>query len=208
MRVNQAAHHDGYAAGYDEQAAACECHVADLLFGLCYEFTRPGQRLLDAGIGTGLSARLFARSGLEVHGMDFSPAMLAQCQAKGVAATLTQHDLSQLPWPQSTGEFDHLVCCGVLHFMEDAEPVIAEARRVLRPGGVFGFTTQLPASGAADGVGAEQHDEGGFTIFAHSPGDVRSQLARHGLVVLKTQQCLVGGVPFQLWVTGSPPHTL
>ncbi|WP_423224970.1 hypothetical protein [Candidatus Amarolinea aalborgensis] len=68
-----AALHDAYAADYDQQVQAYGCHVADVLFGLCYEYVQPGQRLLDAGIGSGLSAQLFAKAGLEIHGMDFSP---------------------------------------------------------------------------------------------------------------------------------------
>ena len=47
--------HDAYAADYDAEVRAYDCHIADLMFGLCYEFARPGQRLLDAGIGSGLS---------------------------------------------------------------------------------------------------------------------------------------------------------
>jgi 2-polyprenyl-3-methyl-5-hydroxy-6-metoxy-1,4-benzoquinol methylase len=42
--------------------------------------------LLDAGIGSGLSAQLLARAGLEVYGMDFSPAMVEVCRAKGFLA--------------------------------------------------------------------------------------------------------------------------
>jgi 2-polyprenyl-3-methyl-5-hydroxy-6-metoxy-1,4-benzoquinol methylase len=63
-----AALHDAYAADYDQQVQSCDCHVADVLFGLCYEYVQPGQRLLDAGIGSGLSAQLFAKAGLEIHG--------------------------------------------------------------------------------------------------------------------------------------------
>jgi 2-polyprenyl-3-methyl-5-hydroxy-6-metoxy-1,4-benzoquinol methylase len=107
--------HDAYAADYDAEARAYDCHIADLLFGLCYEFTCSGQRLLDVGIGSGLSAQLFAKAGLEIYGMDFSPAMLNICQAKGFTAGLKQHDLLQLPWPYPSGRFDVAVCCGVLH---------------------------------------------------------------------------------------------
>jgi SAM-dependent methyltransferase len=107
------------------------CHVVDVLFGLCYECIRPGQRLLDAGIGSGLSAQLFAKAGLEVHGMDFSPAMLAACRAKGFAVDLRLHDLQQAPWPYQASGFDHVACCGVLHFIADVETIFGEAARVL-----------------------------------------------------------------------------
>ena len=108
-RHEDAALHNAYAADYDAQVQAYDCHIADLLFGLCYEFTRPGQRLLDAGIGSGLSARLFARAGLTIYGMDFSPDMLEICGEKGLAAELEQHDLSQIPWPFPAGGFECVV---------------------------------------------------------------------------------------------------
>ena len=60
------AQHDSYAADYDAQVRAYDCHIADLLFGLCYEFTRPGQSLLDVGTGSELAAQPFARAGLQV----------------------------------------------------------------------------------------------------------------------------------------------
>jgi len=78
--------HDSYAADYDNQVQAYDCHMAEVLFGLCYEFIQPDQRLLDVGIGSGLAALPFAKAGLEISGMDFSPAMLAICRAKGIAA--------------------------------------------------------------------------------------------------------------------------
>ena len=95
--------HDAYAADYNAEVLAYDCHITDLLFGLSYEFIRPGQRLLDAGIGSGLSSTLAAKAGLEVHGMDFSPAMLEVCRAKGFAADLKLHDLQHLPWVYSLG---------------------------------------------------------------------------------------------------------
>ena len=113
--------HDAYAADYDAEVLAYDCHIAGLLFGLCYEFTCPDQRLFDAGIGSGLSSALFAKAGLEVHGMDFSPAMLEICHDKGFAIDLRRHDIQKTPWPYSSDAFDHLVCCGVMHFIPDLE---------------------------------------------------------------------------------------
>ena len=139
---DQAALHDAYAADYDAQVVAYDCYLAEALFGLCYDFVRPGQNLLDLGIGSGLSAAPFARAGLRVSGMDFAPAMLDLCRAKGIAVDLRQHNLCQLPWPYDPASFDHTVCCGVFHFIADLEPVFRGAADVLRPGGLFAFTTQ------------------------------------------------------------------
>jgi predicted TPR repeat methyltransferase len=197
--------HDAYAADYDDQVRAYDCHVADLLFGLCYEFTRPGQSLLDLGIGSGLSARPFAQAGLTISGMDFSPAMLNICRAKGFAADLTQHDLSQFPWPYPSARFDHVICCGVLHFIPALDGVFGEVTRVLAPGGLFAFTTRLPST--TDSLQPwEQQRTGQFAIYAHAPAYVETLLAQHGFRRRKRQKCYVGDDLFVLWVVARQPH--
>ena len=194
--------HDAYAADYDAQVLAYDCHIADLLFGLCYEFTRPGQRLLDAGIGSGLSSASFAKAGLQVYGMDFSPAMLEICRSKGFAADLKQHDLQQIPWPYPSDRFDHLVCCGVMHFIPDLDGILGEAQRVLVNGGLLAFTTQLPITLETDPTDYERQVVGDFKIFSHVPAYLEKLLARHFFRRLKTQKCYVGDDLFALWVTG------
>jgi 2-polyprenyl-3-methyl-5-hydroxy-6-metoxy-1,4-benzoquinol methylase len=69
--MNNSSLHDSYAANYDSQIQEFDCHLADVLFGLCYEFIRPGDKLLDVGIGSGLSSQNFAQAGLNVYGMIF-----------------------------------------------------------------------------------------------------------------------------------------
>ncbi len=195
-----AALHDAYAAAYDQQVHSHGCHVADVLFGLCYEYVQPGQRLLDAGIGSGLSAQLFAKAGLEIHGMDFSPVMLALCRAKGFAADLALHDLQQAPWPYPSGRFDHVLCCGVLHFIADLETIFGQAARVLAPAGVFAFTTQQPPPLANDQAPYERQVVGDFDIFAHAPAHVEALLAQYSFAPLKGQKCFVGDDLYALWV--------
>ena len=197
---SQSALHDAYAADYDQQVIDYGSYVAEDLFGLCYAAIQPGQVLLDAGIGSGLSAVLFAKVGLLVQGFDFSPAMLAICQAKGIAASLKQHDIQHAPWPYPPEAFDLVVCCGVLHFIADLETVFSEARRVLRPNGLFAFTTKVPT--ALDAAQPYQQQlSGEFEIFSHAPAYVAALLAQHSFEHLKIHRCLVGADVFQNWVT-------
>jgi predicted TPR repeat methyltransferase len=191
--------HDLYAADYDNQVQACECHVADVLFGLCYEFIQPRQSLLDLGIGSGLSAALFAKAGLKIHGMDFSPAMLEICQNKGIAVDLKQHDLGQTPWQYPAAQFNHVVCCGVLHFVSDLDSIFNEVARILRVGGIFAFTTKTPSS-ASDASKYEKQLTGDFEIFSHSPEYIQSLLERRSFLRIKTQKCFVGEDLFNIWL--------
>lgn len=194
-----AALHDAYAADYDAQVLAFECYLAEALFGLCYAFIQPGQRLLDLGIGSGLSAAPFARAGLRVWGVDFSAAMLDLCRAKGIAEDLRQHDLQAVPWSYPAEAFDHAICCGVFHFIPDLAAILAETARVVRPGGLFAFTTKWP--GAAAGEGAyEQAAAGELLVYAHAPAHVESILERQGFPPLRTLRCFAGEDVFALWV--------
>ena len=197
---NTAAQHDAYAAEYDNQVQAYDCHLTDVLFGLCYAFIQPGQRMLDAGIGSGLSAELFARAGLKVSGMDFSPAMLEVCQAKSIAQELKQHDLQQIPWPYPSGSFDHLVCCGVLHFLSDLETTFTEASRILQENGSFAFTTRFASSLESHLQKYDCQTLGGFAIYSHSYNYIETLLEQYAFERLKLQKSFVGDDLFNLWV--------
>ncbi len=193
------AQHDSYAADYDAQVRAYDCHIADLLFGLCYEFIRPGQSLLDVGTGSGLAAQPFARAGLQVSGMDFSPAMLEICRAKGFFADLQRHDLTSLPWPYPTNRFDHLAACGVFHFIPQLEAIFAEAAHLLKPGGLFAFTTRLPTADP-QAEPYTRHLAGDFEIFSHSTTTIAALLKQSALTRLKLQKCFVGEDVFLVWI--------
>jgi predicted TPR repeat methyltransferase len=196
----QAALHDAYSADYDNQVRQYGSYMAEALFGLCYEYIHLGQTLLDIGIGTGLSVALFAKAGLQVHGMDFSPAMLALCQAKGIALDLKLHDVQQVPWPYADQVFDHLTCCGVLHFLPDLEAIFGEARRLLRPGGLFTFTTKVPPPSNTGARPYECVRVGEFEVFSHYKGYMDAVLTQYGLQPQKALVCLVGEEAFCAWV--------
>jgi predicted TPR repeat methyltransferase len=196
--------HNSYASDYDNQVKACDCHIADVLFGLCYEFVQPHQCLLDLGIGSGLSAMLFAKADLEVHGMDFSPAMLEICHTKGIAVDLKQHDLQQVPWQYPAAQFDHIICCGVLHFVSDLEAILGETARVLRVGGMFAFTIKESSLESAEPK-YEKQFVGDFEIFSHSPRYVQSLLEGQSFRRIKTQKCFVGEDIFNVWLARKDP---
>ncbi|MCI0476244.1 MAG: class I SAM-dependent methyltransferase, partial [Anaerolineales bacterium] len=93
----------------------------------------PGGCLLDIGAGSGLVTRcaegLFARR----VGVDLSPRILAAhraCFDFGAAA-----DVEQLPFRNAS--FDVVTCFAVLHHLYAFDGLIAEVRRVLKPGGMF-----------------------------------------------------------------------
>lgn len=97
-----------------------------------------GMRLLDVASGPGVVAREAARRGARPMGLDFSKAMVDVARAANPGIEFREGDAHELPFPVAT--FDRVVMnFGVLH-LSNPDRAFAEARRVLRPGGRYGFT--------------------------------------------------------------------
>jgi arsenite methyltransferase len=102
---------------------------------------RPGERVLDLGVGPGLlAAEIAAAVGAAgaVSGIDLSESMIALARrrelAPGAAALeLRVADVGSLPFERDS--FDVAVSTQVYEYVADLEPALAEARRVLRPRG-------------------------------------------------------------------------
>jgi ubiquinone/menaquinone biosynthesis C-methylase UbiE/DNA-binding transcriptional ArsR family regulator len=99
---------------------------------------KPIRALLDLGTGTGRMLELFAHDIERGLGLDLSLDMLALARARLDRAGLKncsvrQGDIYDLALPRDS--FDVVVIHQVLHFLDDAGRAIAQAARVLRPGG-------------------------------------------------------------------------
>ena len=96
-------------------------------------------RLLEIGAGTGANAeRLLERyADLEVVATDYDPDMVARASRRlarfGDRARVERVDARALPYEDAA--FDLVLALGVLHHVGEWELAIAEAARVLRPGG-------------------------------------------------------------------------
>jgi SAM-dependent methyltransferase len=91
----------------------------------------PGRRLADIGGGTGNYALALKREGWEPVVVDRSADMLAQAAAKGLETV--EADAQRLPFVDET--FDAVTMISMLHHVENRGAALAEARRILRPGG-------------------------------------------------------------------------
>lgn len=94
--------------------------------------------LLDVGCGTGIVTTRIAsgRPGLRVLGADASYGMAALAASRGVPVVLA----SGTRLPMRPGSLDAVSAVWLLHLLREpgaVEAVVAEAGRVLRPGGVF-----------------------------------------------------------------------
>jgi ubiquinone/menaquinone biosynthesis C-methylase UbiE/DNA-binding transcriptional ArsR family regulator len=99
---------------------------------------KPIRSLLDLGTGTGRMLELFGADIERGLGLDLSLDMLALARARldraGLKHCSVRHgDIYDLALPRDS--FDVVIIHQVLHFLDDSARAIAEAARVLRPGG-------------------------------------------------------------------------
>jgi uncharacterized peroxidase-related enzyme len=96
----------------------------------------PGDRLLDMACGAGLAVELATALGATCSGIDASPRLIAVASDRNPEADLRVGDMLDLPWPDAS--FDVVTSFrGIWGTTPDA---VAEAFRVLAPGGRLGIT--------------------------------------------------------------------
>lgn len=159
-----------YTMGYDEnfqqmlRRRSAESHAAYLLPHL-----KPGDRLLDFGCGPGtISVGLAsAVDPGEFHGVDMEESQIERARAAAWAgghanATFHVGDVTALPFEDSY--FDAAHCHAVLMHVPDTAAVLAEVKRVLKPGGIIA-SRELFVSSSFLEPGGEDVD-GAWTTFA------------------------------------------
>ena len=143
-----------------------------------------GADLLDAGCGTGRMIAHLERLDPSLHltGADLSPGMVARARAKHPTRRIDEADLAALPFGEAA--FDGVLAWyAIIHTPASGLPgIVAEFRRVLRPGGalLLGFHA---GSGERAAHRAYGHDVE-LTVQLHEPAVVAHALATGGFEVL------------------------
>ena len=152
---------------------------------------RLGRDVLEIGVGSGSVAQRLLSDAPELAwtAIDIDPRMTqaAATRLRGFAgASVKTADATAMPFPDDC--FDSVVSCLMLHHIIDWERAVAEAARVLRPGGIFvGYDlTRTPLASLFHGLDGSPH-----RLIA--PQDFRAECARHGLAA-SVQSRLLGHV--------------
>ncbi|HMJ00699.1 MAG TPA: class I SAM-dependent methyltransferase [Gaiellaceae bacterium] len=125
---------EGFAAGYDSHRPSPPAALLDVL---CLEAQAERPRLVvDFGSGTGLSTRAWAERADEIVGVEASPEMREQAEAATSAGNVRFVQAFAQETGLEDGVADIVTCSQSFHWMEP-ESTLAEAARILRPGGVF-----------------------------------------------------------------------
>lgn len=124
----------------------------DLVFGLIFHpgrktaiehlHCRKGDRILEVGVGTGLSLGLYPKN-VHVVGIDLSKEMLVRAEERveredlKQVESLQQMDAQQMSFPDDA--FDSVVAMYVASVVPDPTKLVDEIRRVCKPGGKIIF---------------------------------------------------------------------
>jgi ubiquinone/menaquinone biosynthesis C-methylase UbiE len=170
-----------------------------------------GERILDAGCGTGRNLKLLTDSGATTIGLDFSHGMLEVAHRNDPGVLLVRADL-QRPLPFNAASFDAVLCALIGEHLSDLRLVFQEMRRILKPEGRLVFSVYHPELAAAGKeanfmrggmeyrLGAYQHtvtdyqsmlEETGFRRVVKHEFDGDEELVRSTPIAAKYLSCPV-----------------
>ena len=175
--------YDLWAGSYDADANRTRELAADALHRS--DLNLASRNVIEIGCGTGRNTAWLAEKAASVVGMDFSEGMLRQAKAHVTSPRIQfiRQDIRR-DWPLADGAADVVVAMLVLEHVENLEPVLAEAGRVLRPDGEL-FLCELhpmrqllgrqaefvhPQSGVLERIAAYLHDVSEYVNGALAAG--------------------------------------
>ena len=122
-----------------------------------------GARIVDIGCGPGRDTVQFIQRGFRAAGLDYSIGMLAEAQQRAPAPYLLG-DMRAIPFAPDSFE-GAWVCASLLHLPRgDAPRVLAETRRILKPGGMLYISLK-------EGRGEEWDTRKGTRFFTYYQAD-------------------------------------
>jgi ArsR family transcriptional regulator len=156
---------------------------------------RPLGRLVDIGTGTGRMIELFGPRSSQAIGIDRSSEMLrlarVKLEAAGIPSSLRQGDMYALPLADQAA--DNIIIHQVLHYAHSPASAIAEAARVLAPGGTL-LVVDFAAHEREELRATDAHIRLGFEDEA-----MTGWFAAAGLTVDQVQHLRGGELTVTLW---------
>jgi SAM-dependent methyltransferase len=156
----------------------------------------PGETVLDLGSGGGLDVLLSARRvgpGGIAYGLDASPDMLTLARANAAQAGVTNArflpgHIEDIPLPD--GHVDVVISNCVINLSADKPRVLAEAFRVLRPGGRLGISdvTADDRTGPGQLAEAEQQAGCGATLTQTQYSDLLQAAGFTGIAITSAHE--------------------
>ena len=213
--MNKRIQRSGVRAGYDQWAETYDT-TANPLVALDRRYTltllrpRVGERILDAGCGTGWNLRSLVLAGSKPVGIDFSRGMLTVAQRNTPTVPLAQADLNR-ELPVRKRVFAAVLCALVGEHLTNPPLTLRELCTSLAPGGRLMFSVFHPAM-AATGIEANFERCGveyRLGAYRYTVDDYLNVIEDCGFRDVKSYEfCgdaeLVHGVPWAIKYLGRP----
>ena len=190
-------------AGADRDALPADAVAASLGCGnpLAVADLHEGETVLDLGSGGGIDVLLSARrvgANGRVYGVDMTDEMLALARANAAKAGATNAEfvkgtIEAVPLPDES--VDVIISNCVINLSTDKPAVLAEAHRLLRPGGRFGVSDVVADDHLDAAERAERGSYVGCIAGALSVSEYRDGLAAAGftdIAITPTRQVTEG----------------
>lgn len=167
--------------------------IQDEVLTVTPKYLAKGARILEGGCGRGNKVEAMSAAGYRVIGVDFAEQSVKQARLNYPELDIRQADVRSMEFPD--GFFDGYWSLGVIeHFWEGYGPILAEAARVLRPGGYLFLTapwlSPYRLRKAAKGgypIGNFETEPDAFYQFALNRAEVASQIAHYGFNLISWQ---------------------
>lgn len=158
--------------------------------------------ILEVGCGTGHFASWFASQGLEVVGLDRSPAMMAELHRQTPTLPVILGDAHQLPFQNQA--MDVIAFVTTLEFLDHVELAVAEAIRVARQGVILIVLNRLSSGGLSRRFGSQMRGSLLGQARDYSVGTLRRLIRRGGGKHIRhlTWRCTL--FPVGLWSLQAP----
>ncbi|MXP64209.1 class I SAM-dependent methyltransferase [Roseomonas sp. M0104] len=180
--------YDRWAGSYDNDENPMVFAARRAMAGLAA--AAAGLDVVEFGCGTGQNLSLLRRHGARsLRGCDLSAGMLAQARARDPALQLWRQDMAQ-PLPLADATADLALFSLSLEHVAALAPPLAEARRLLRPGGRLAVLEIHPYL-TLGGIGAHFRDATGevrMPSFPHGFADYLNTFAALDLRLLRCRE--------------------
>lgn len=144
--------------------------------------------VLDLGCGTGLFGKEIAPYANRLVGVDLSSKMLEKAERLGVYQRLAHQDIVEMMRAEPEASYDLIAAADVFVYIGALDDIVREAKRLLRPNGLFTFSTE-----SLDALPESVRTAGDFHLnetgrYAHALGYLTRLAEGSGLRVLATRE--------------------
>ena len=197
---------DGFARNFEESLVQnLNYAIPQKLAALLADVAKPGARewdILDLGCGTGLVGTAIAPYARQLVGVDLSTGMLEKAKEKNLYQRLEKADLLTMMKEEPSASYHVVVAADVFVYIGKLDAIMAEIKRLLRPGGMLAFSVEAAENQPIDGI-VKDYCLNQMGRYAHSSAYIETMAAEHGLrkrILTPSDIRLENGAPVQGWV--------